>query len=397
MKALSNIKSDRTVWIIVLLISIVSLLVIYSSSYALATRFKKGNTEIFLIKQFVAVCLGFGAMIAIQYFNYKYLSRISQLAYFLVLPLLVLTMVVGKSEGGAERWLELFGISIQTSELAKIVLIVYVARVLTVKQDQLNDLKAVLKYLILPISLVCVLILPSNFSTAAMLFVICFVMMFMGRVPLWIMSVIAGAGLVFLLIFGTIIWNWPEKIPGDRGPTWKARIAHFIGVDVNTGAKLISAKAADENYQADMAKIAIANGKIIGVGPGNSSQRTFLPQANSDFIFAIYVEEYGLFFAVGLIFLYMILFFRGITIMKKTQKTFGGLMVIGLTFAVIFQAFINMGVAVGMFPVTGQPLPMFSSGGTSILFTLVALGIIQSVSRWSELEKEGKGGNVEVA
>jgi cell division protein FtsW len=396
MKALNNIKSDRTVWIIVLLISIFSLLVVYSSSNVLAHRFKGGNTEVFLFKQFVVICLGFGIMVAMQFFNYKYFSRISQIGFLFVLPLLVLTLIIGKSEGGAERWLELFGISIQTSEIAKLVLIIYVARVLTVKQDQLGDFMVVLKYLLLPIIAVCILILPSNFSTAAMLFVICFVMMFLGRVKTWIMAVIAGAGIVFILLFGIWIWNWPKTIPGGRGETWKARVAHFIGVNPDADQALNHLiKNSDENYQADMAKIAVANGKIFGVGPGNSIQRNFLPQANSDFIFAIYIEEYGLIFAVGLIFLYMILFFRGIAILKKSDKTFGGLMVVGLSFAIIFQAFINMAVAVGLFPVTGQPLPMFSSGGTSILFTLVALGIILSVSRWSLLEKEGKGGAVE--
>lgn len=392
MNALNKIKSDRAVWIIVLLISLFSLLVVYSSSNVLAWRYRDGHTESFLFKQAFIICFGFGLMTVLQFFNYKYLSRISQVAYFVTIPLLILTLAMGKSEGGAERWLELFGISIQTSELAKLTLIVYVARVLTVKQNELHNFSVVFIHLLLPIGAVCLLILPSNFSTCAMLFSICFVMMFMGRVPVKVLSVIGGICLVCAVLFGTWVWNWPDTIPGGRGPTWKARIEHFLNLESGDNFQVDRGKVREENYQADMAKIAVANGKIVGVGPGNSSQRNFLPQANSDFIFAIFLEEYGLIFGLVLIFLYMILFFRGISILKKANHTFGGLMVAGLSFAIIFQAFINMAVAVGLFPVTGQPLPLVSSGGTSILFTLAALGIILSVSRWSTVEKEAEGG-----
>ncbi|MBC7864833.1 MAG: FtsW/RodA/SpoVE family cell cycle protein [Bacteroidia bacterium] len=395
MKMLNNIKSDRTVWIIVLLICIFSLLVVYSSSNVLAHKFRHGDTASFLFKQFLVIAVGFGLMIGMHFINYKYYSRLSQLAYLCILPLLVLTLVMGKSENGAERWLDVFGFSVQTSEIAKLVLIIYVARVLTVKQEQLKNFGVILLHLILPISLVCVLILPANFSTAAMLFVICFVMMFLGQVPLKFMAILTGGGLVLLFLFGFWVWKSPEDF--KRGETWKARIAHFFHIDTGNNITHDLTKNSEENFQADMAKMAIANGKIFGVGPGNSIQKGVLPQASSDFIFAVFVEEYGLIFGVGLIFLYMTLFFRGIAILKKTDKVFGGLMVVGLSFAIIFQAFINMAVAIGLFPVTGQPLPMFSSGGTSILFTLAAIGIILSVSRRSAMEKEGKGGELEAA
>lgn len=393
MNFLNKIKSDKTVWVIILMISLFSLLVVYSSSNVLAWRWKQGNTESFLFKQAFIIIFGFGIMSVLQFFNYKYLSKISQIAFYGIIPLLILTLFIGKSEGDASRWLEIFGISIQTSEIAKLTLIVYVARVLTLHQEDLGDFKKVMKLLILPIGIICILILPANFSTAAMLGCVCFVMLFLGRVPLKILSVIAGGGLCFLLLFGTWVWNAPGTIPGGRGFTWKARIERYMSLQSPDNDQVDRGKVKEENFQADMAKIAVAHGQIIGVGPGNSTQRNFLPQANSDFIFAIFLEEYGFIFGLILIFLYLILFFRGISILKKSNHLFGGLMAIGLSFAIIFQAFINMAVAVGLFPVTGQPLPLVSSGGTSIIFTLIALGIILSVSRWSEIEKETERGN----
>lgn len=388
MNTLTKLKSDRAIWIIVLFISLFSLLVVYSSSNVLAHKFKAGHTELFLIKQFRNILIGFVFMFAIQFINYKYFSRLSQLAFFAIIPLLILTLAMGKSEGGAERWLEFFGISIQTSEIAKLVLIIYVARILTVKQEVLGEFKNVLKFLLAPICLVCIFILPANLSTAAMLFMICFAMMFFGRVKIKILAITAGLGFVALTIFGVAIWNYPDKIPGGRGPTWKARIEHFLHLETQDNFEVDRIKLKEENYQADMAKIAVANGGILGRGPGNSEQRNFLPQANSDFIYAIFIEEYGLIFGCVLIFLYMILFFRGISILKTSDTIFGGLIVLGLSFAIIFQAFINMAVSVGLFPVTGQPLPMVSSGGSSLIATLIALGIILSVSRFSKLEKK---------
>ena len=390
MNLLNKIKSDKAVWVVVLLISLFSLLVVYSSSNVLAWRWKNGNTEMFLFKQAFIIGFGFLLMIFIQLFNYKYLSRISQIAFFTIIPLLFFTLIFGKSEGDAPRWLEVFGISIQTSEIAKITLIIYLARVLSQKQNEWNDFQTVFKHLLLPIGTICLLILPANFSTAAMLACICFVMLFLGKVPIKMLAIVAGIALAFGILFGTWVWNWPGTIPGGRGFTWKARIERFMNLQSPNNDQVDRGKVKEENFQADMAKIAVANGQLIGVGPGNSSQRNFLPQANSDFIFAIFLEEYGFVFGLLLIFLYMILFFRGISILKKSNHVFGGLIAIGLSFAIIFQAFINMAVAIGLFPVTGQPLPLVSSGGTSILYTLTALGIILSVSRWSELEKQSE-------
>ena len=252
-------------------------------------------------------------------------------------------------------------------------LLMYVARVLTIRQGQLEDFKSVLKYLLLPIGIICALILPANFSTAALLFVNCLFLMFVGRVKLKFMFYIMGSCLIFALLLGVVIWQFPNAVP--RGTTWKARIENFSKGD------------AKSNYQSEQAKIAIATGGVIGKGPGNSTQRAFLPQASSDFIYAIIIEEYGLFMGFFMLFLYMIFFFRGVRIIRDSEKPFAGYLAAGLTFSLVFQALINMAVAVNLFPVTGQPLPLVSMGGTSIWFTCIAIGIILSVSK-SNSDKE---------
>jgi cell division protein FtsW len=379
------LKGDKVIWMVVLLLSIISVLVVYSSSNALAQKFKGGNTEAYLIKHAGLIALGFLLMYFVHKINYKYLSRVSQIAYIISIPLLLFTLLRGVSAGEANRWLEIpgIGLTFQTSDFAKLALIVYVARVLTLKQDQLGDIKVIFRSLLVPISLICLLIFPANFSTAALIFVTCLLIMFVGRVPLKFILGIVGACLVGAILFGTIIWYKPEII--KRGPTWKARIENFIKGD------------AQSNYQSEQAKIAVAKGGAFGVGPGNSTQKNFLPQSASDFVFAIIIEEYGSIIGLLLLFLYMILFFRSIRIMRNTEKTFGGLLAVGLSFSLVFQALINMAVAVNLFPVTGQPLPLISMGGTSIWFTCVTIGIIISVSKEADDNQSGKEDIAELA
>jgi cell division protein FtsW len=379
------LKGDKVIWMVVLLLSIISVLVVYSSSNALAQKFKGGNTEAYLIKHAGLIALGFLLMYFVHKINYKYLSRVSQIAYIISIPLLLFTLLRGVSAGEANRWLEIpgIGLTFQTSDFAKLALIVYVARVLTLKQDQLGDIKVIFRSLLIPISLICLLIFPANFSTAALIFVTCLLIMFVGRVPLKFILGIVGACLVGAILFGTIIWYKPEII--KRGPTWKARIENFIKGD------------AQSNYQSEQAKIAVAKGGAFGVGPGNSTQKNFLPQSASDFVFAIIIEEYGSIIGLLLLFLYMILFFRSIRIMRNTEKTFGGLLAVGLSFSLVFQALINMAVAVNLFPVTGQPLPLISMGGTSIWFTCVTIGIIISVSKEADDNQSGKEDIAELA
>lgn len=379
------IKGDKVIWTVVLLLSLLSILVVYSSVIALAYRYKGGDTSSYLIKHVFIVGSGVLLMYFIHKVKYAYFSRISQLAIFLAAPLLLYTLVNGVSAGDASRWLAIPGTSLtfQTSDFAKLALITYVARMLSIKQNQIKDFKTGFLPIVIPVGIICALILPANFSTAALLFMTCFVLMFIGRMNAKHLLLLMGSGVFVAGIIVVLIFNFPNAIP--RGATWKARIENFSKGD------------SESNFQAEQAKIAIATGGIIGQGPGNSVQRNFLPQASSDFIFAILIEEWGLVTAIVIVFLYLILLFRGVRLAIKTERTFGSLLAIGLTFSLVFQAMINMAVAVNLFPVTGQPLPLVSMGGTSIWFTSIALGMILSVSRESEAEGVKEGGTVATA
>lgn len=377
MKLFNYLKGDKVIWAIMFILSLISILVVYSAIVTLAHKFKQGNTEYYLIKHVVIIALGFGLTYVFHKIKYTVFSKVAQIGFIISIPLLVYTLLRGVSAGEANRWLEIpgIGLTFQTSDIAKLMLLMYVARVLTTKQEQLTEFKGLIKHLLLPIGIICVLILPANFSTAALLFVNCLFLMFIGKVKVRFLAYIMGACLVFALLLGIIIYQFPNAIP--RGATWKARIENFSKGDSKS------------NYQSEQAKIAIASGGVIGKGPGNSTQRAFLPQASSDFIYAIIIEEYGLAIGFIMLFLYMIFLFRGIRIMRDTEKTFGAFLATGLAFSLVFQALINMAVAVNLFPVTGQPLPLVSMGGTSIWFTCIAIGIILSVSRsTTEEEKE---------
>ncbi len=381
MNLFKYIKGDKVIWTVVLLLSILSVLVVYSSVVTLAYRYKGGDTASYLIKHIFIVGSGIFLMYLIHKVKYSYFSRISQIAIFLAAPLLLYTLLKGVSAGEASRWLAIPGTSLtfQTSDFAKLALITYVARMLSIKQEVIKDFKQSFLPVLIPVGIICILILPANFSTAALLFLTCLVLMFIGRMNTKHLLIVVGAGIIFASILVVLIYNFPTIV--KRGETWKARIESFISGD------------SESNFQAEQAKIAIARGGIIGQGPGHSMQRNFLPQASSDFIYAIVTEEWGLITAVIIIFLYIVLLFRGVRIAIKTERTFGSLLAIGLSMSLVFQAMINMAVAVNLFPVTGQPLPLVSMGGTSIWFTSIAIGIILSVSR--ESDDEQKGGLVE--
>ncbi len=367
------IKGDKVVWSVVLLLAILSVLTVYSSIVTLAYKYKDGDTLYYLFKHAIILLVGFGLMLLAHNVNYKYYSRISQIALYLSIPLLLLTLVTGANINDASRWLVIPVINqtFQTSDLAKLALIMYLARLLSKRQDQIKDFKEAFVPIMIPVMLVCGLILPANFSTAAMLFTTSLIIMFIGRINLKYILSLIGIGVGTLLILLLIGKSNPDLLP--RMGTWTKRIETFSG----EGSK-------DANYQADQAKIAIARGEFIGKGPGKSIQRNFLPHPYSDFIYAIILEEYGLIGGVFVIVLYLILFFRGIRIASKSEQTFGSLLAIGLSFSLVFQAMINMAVAVNLFPVTGQPLPLVSMGGTSIWFTCLAIGIILSVSKTTE-------------
>ncbi len=371
-KILSKLHGDRTIWMMVILLCLISILAVYSSSATLVYKSGSDNTEFFILKHIITLVTGMGLMYLTHLIPYKYFSRLSQLALIIAVPLLILTLIIGSSD----RWLIIPGInqSFQTSDLAKLALIMYLARTLSKRQETIKDFYQGFLPVFLPIVMICGLILWGNFSTAALVFVIGFLMMFIGGINLKYLGALAGIGIVSVGLFALIVYNNPDV---GRFGTWKNRIERFVHGD------------AESNYQASQAKMAIATGGIFGKLPGSSVMRNFLPQAHNDFIYAIIIEEYGL--ILGGIFpvlIYLILLKRGVTLYVKSPNHFGAYLVIGITLSLVLQAFINMAVAVGLFPVTGQAMPLVSMGGTSIWFTCIALGLMVSVSRQVEIESE---------
>jgi cell division protein FtsW len=367
-------KGDRVIWLIIVLLSVVSLLAVYSSTGSLAYRYQGGNTAYYFIKQFSFLITGLVVIFLVHLIPYKVYSPLAPILLYVAIPLLLVTLLFGTNINQAARWLEIpgLGVTIQTSDFAKLALVLYVARLLSVKQNDIKDLKRTFFPLVIPIAIVCLLILPANFSTALMLALVCWIMLFIGRVNLKYLLGFSGLGIamVVLLVFIVLQTN---KI--NRIQTWKNRIENF------------SSGESGDNYQAQQSKIAIATGGLVGKGPGNSTQRNMLPHPYSDFIYAIIIEEYGLFGGVLVLFFYMVLLFRTGIIIKKAKRTFPAFLAMGLTLLLVFQAMVNMAVAVNLIPVTGQPLPLVSMGGTSLLFTSASFGILLSISRSQNKEE----------
>ena len=375
------LKGDKVIWFTVLFLSVISVLAVYSSSGMLAFRTRGGNTEYFLFKHFFILLLGLGLMYGTHRIKYTWFSRLSQVAMILAIPMLIYTLVMGVNLNSANRWINIpiIDITFQTSDFAKLALITYLARLLSIKQDEIKDFKSAFLPMILPIIIICGLILPANFSTAAILFITCLILMFIGRVNIkHLLSLVGCAILGFALLVG-ISYVMPVEKIFPRMETWKARVETFVTSENKEEED--TAAIGDANFQSDQAKIAVATGGLFGKGPGNSDQRNFLPHPYSDFIYAIVIEEYGLIGGVLVLLAYLILLFRGVKIVVKSPNTFAALLALGCCFGLIFQALINMAVAVNLFPVTGQPLPLVSMGGTSLWFTSIAVGIILSVSR----------------
>jgi len=335
----------------------------------------------YLFKHFIVMMFGFGLMFAIHKIPYQYFKGISILAMPLIVLLLIYTASQGNMIGGANanRWIKIpiVGLSFQTSSLAALVLLSYVAHYLSKTDIDLNNFKSAILPLWVPIFVVVFLILPSNLSTAVLIFFTAIILVFLGGYPLKYMLIMFGTGLFFGLVFILFAKAFPDMLP-NRVDTWVNRIENFSASDSNQG-----------NYQIERAKIAIATGGVVGLGAGKSVMKNFLPQSSSDFIYAIIVEEFGLIGGIGLIVLYLILLFRIVVIAHKSQTVFGKLLVLGLGLPVIIQAFANMGVALQVFPVTGQTLPLISSGGTAAWMTCIAFGIILSVSSEEKI-KENK-------
>jgi cell division protein FtsW len=367
-----NIKGDRTIWAIIGALAIFSFLPVYSASTNLVYVAGKGTTFGYLFKHALLLVLGFGIVYATHKIPYRYFSGLS----VLMLPVIILLLVYTLSQGtvidgaNASRWIRIpfVGIGFQTSTLASVVLMIYVARYLARNKDKEIRFKESAIYLWLPVGVVLALILPANFSTTAITFAMILILSFLGGYPIKYIATILGAGILVLALFILSVRAFPDTMKNSRVGTWSSRIENYISGE------------SEDNYQAEKAKIAIASGEIYGKGPGKSVQKNFLPQSSSDFIYAIIGEEFGLIGAIMIIFLYLGLLFRLVIIATKSSTIFGTLLVLGVGLPIIFQAMINMAVAVGLFPVTGQPLPLISTGGTSIWMTCFAIGIVLSVS-----------------
>ena len=365
---LDKIKGDKIIWTIVSLLAIFSFLPVYSASSNFGNGFIFSN----MTKHVAIIFIGILIMYATHLIPYKYFKGLSVIALPTIIILLVITAIQGNVIDGANasRWIKLpvVGLSFQPSSMAIVILMVYTAFYLSKNyKKEIKFTKSILP-LWLPILLVLLLILPSNFSTAAMIFLMILTLIFIGRYPIKYLMGIIFSGILFLTFFVLLFKSYPEMMP-NRIDTWANRIENYLG-----------SQEGEANYQIIRAKSAIANGAIFGVGAGKSTMKNLLPQSTSDFIFAIITEEYGAIGAISILLLYTWLLFRIIIVSYKSKTVFGQLLALGVGLPIIFQAYINMGVAVQLFPVTGQPLPLISTGGTSIWMTFMALGIVLSVS-----------------
>ena len=369
---LEKTKGDRWIWLIIILLSMISILAVYSATGTLA--FKQGKTveKLLLTKHLIFVIMGIGMIYIAHLLDYKYYAGISKILMIVTIPLLFYTLIFGASLNDASRWVKIpfIGLTFQTSDLAKLALITFLARMLTKKQENIKDVKTSFIPIMGSVCLVFVLIALANLSTALMLFGVSILLLIIGRISIKQIMIVCAGGFVLLMFVFFL---------GPRRETYKSRINSFIHPEL---------QHSDKTFQADQSKIALATGGFFGKGPGNSTQRNFLPHPYSDFIFAIIVEEYGLFGALIIIVLYLVLLYRCVRIVTQSPKAFGALLAAGLSFSLTIQAFANMAVAVGLGPVTGVPLPLVSMGGTSMLFTSIAFGIILSVSR--DVEENGK-------
>lgn len=380
-------KGDRLMWGIILVLSIWGLLAVYSSTGALAHQKQGGRTEVYLVQQLSFLLGGFMVMLITHSIHYKYYLKFSKILLYFAYGLLILTFFFGANYNDAQRWLKIpiIGLTFQTSDVAKVALILYVARELSLRQEDIKDFKKGFLPIIMHVGITSLLIAPSNLSTSLVLFSTCMVIMFMGRVSIKHIFYIGAPILTVLFLAILLVLNTPDKYLKNSGRvlTWKHRIENYKSRSSNP----------DETYQNDHAKIAIANGGILGVGPGGSTERNFLPQAYSDFIYAIITEEYGFVGAVFMMFLYLLFMYRAFRIIFKSPKAFGALLAVGLSFALVLQALINMAIAVNLVPNTGLTLPLVSKGGTSIVITSFAFGLIMSVSRYVEDEEPNEPEN----
>tara|TARA_B100000768_G_C11284815_1_gene381664 strand:+ start:2783 stop:4024 length:1242 start_codon:yes stop_codon:yes gene_type:complete len=370
---LSKLKGDKVIWMVAIFLALYSLLAVYSATGALAYR--HDSSMKYLIKHGFMLCAGIAVIFWVHQIKFKYFSRMSQVLIWVTAVLLVITLVFGLNINGASRWIKIpiINQNFQTSDFAKIVLIMYVARMLNIKRDKLHSFKEGVLPIFIPVLGICLLIFPANFSTAVLLGGVCLLLMFIGGVHIKHITAIIGSAALGLVLMFTVYKINPELVP-VRASTWMSRIEMFSSGE--------SSSATATDYQTEEAKAAIYRGGIFPSPPGTAHARNSMPHAYSDMIYAFIIEEYGsIFGGLGILMLYLIFFYRSIRIGIKCPRHFGGLLAIGFSMLLVFQAFINMAVSVNIIPVTGQPLPLVSMGGTSILFTCFAIGVILSVSR----------------
>lgn len=389
----SKTRGDKFIWAIVIILTLASLLLVYSSTGSLAYRMSK-STESYLFKQFAFIILGLIIIYFAHRINYAVYSRVALVLFLISIPLLLYTLLFGVQLNAGSRWIKLpvINMTFQTSDLAKLALFMYMSRQLSRKQGVIKDFKKGFLPIIVPVAIICMLIAPANLSTAVLVFGTSLMLMFIGRVSTKHILYTLGIAMVPILLLISIAVSTydhttheskklPAIISGGRIPTWISRIQTFV-----------YSKKEDDNekmYQVNQAKIAIANGGWLGKGPGNSEQRNFLPHSYSDFIYAIIIEEYGLFGGAVIIFVYLLFLYRCIRVYRKCPYAFGAFLALALSFTLVIQAIANMGVNVNLFPNTGVTLPLISMGGSSFLFTCLAIGIILSVARNVE-QQEGK-------
>ena len=384
---LNRTRGDKVIWALVILLALVSLLAVYSATGTLAYKNYKGNTEVYLFKQVVFIIVGILVVYFAHLVNYTIYSRLASVLFLLAIPLLFYTLFFGVRMNEGSRWIKLplINLTLQTSDLAKLALFMYLARVLSRKQEVIKTFKKGFLPVIIPIGIICLLIAPANLSTALLLGASCLMLLFIGRANAKHLLVTIGIAIIpiiFLVVAAVASHRsgveevfTAKKSSGlfARVETWIGRVENFIygGKEADN----------DEMYQVNQAKIAIAQGGIVGVGPGNSTTRDYLPQAYNDFIFAIIIEEYGLVGGAFIVFIYLVFLYRCIRIFKRCPFAFGAFLALGLSFTLAIQAIANMAVTVNLFPVTGVTLPLVSMGGSSFIFTCLAIGIILSVAR----------------
>ena len=359
-----DLKGDKVIWTIVLALSIFSILVVYSTA-----GWK------FLFSHLIKLSIGLFFLYQVHKIKFKYFAKIGVLGFVVSIILLILVFIMGVTVNGASRWLSIAGFQFQPSDIAKLSILLFMARQLSKYRNEIKDFTKLFLYVLAPLIVICALILPNNFSTSALIFLNGLVLMYVGRVKIKYIASIIGIGFIGALLIYGFAKTYPQSTNKimPRSTTWVNRIDSYISTEKK--------QELDQDYQQQQALVAIYNGGFSGVGPGKSTQRNILPYSSSDFIFAIMVEEYGFIIgAVMPILFYLILFYRALRIAIKITSVFGGLLCVGLMFSLVFQAFINMLVSVGFLPVTGQTLPLISMGGTSILFTCITVGIILSVS-----------------